>query len=99
MNEPPRSLPRVVLATDQPSFSPPITCSTGTSMPSRKTSLNSRSPVICWIGRTSTPSAPIGIASMVIPRLGRAEGSVRTRAIPQLAKVAYDDHTFCPVTT
>ena len=41
--------------------------STGTSTSSRKTSLNSLSPVIWRSGRTSTPVAVIGIASIEIP--------------------------------
>ena len=71
----------------------------GPPTPSRNTSLNSLSPVIWRSGRISTPGARIGIASIEIPRCGGAPGSVRTRAIPQSAQRACDDHTFWPVTT
>ena len=87
-----------MFATPQPSFSGPMRFSTGTSTSSRNTSLNSHSPVICRRGRTSTPGASIGITSIEIPLCGAAFGSVRTSAIPMSAKVAYDDHTFWPVT-
>ena len=47
----------------------------------------------------STPFAVIGIASIEIPLCCGAFGSVRTSAMPQSAKRAYDDHTFWPFTT
>ena len=56
MNEAPRSLASVVLATRQPACSGPMRFSTGTATSSRNTSLNSRSPVIWRSGRTSTPA-------------------------------------------
>ena len=84
----------VVLAMRQPSFSGPIRLSTGTSTPSRKTSLNSLSPVIWRSGRTSTPFAAIGIASIEMPVCRGASASVRTSPMPQSAKRAYEDHTF-----
>ena len=80
-NVAPRSLASVVFATRQPSCSGPMRCSTGTSTSSRKTSLNSLSPVIWRSGRTSTPFAVIGIASIEIPLCGGASGSVRTSAM------------------
>ena len=98
-NEAPRSLASVVFATRQPSCSGPMRFSTGTSTSSKKTSLNSLSPVIWRSGRTSTPGAVIGIASIEIPLWFGAAGSVRTSAMPQSAKRAYDDHTFWPFTT
>ena len=61
--------------------------------------MNSLSPVIWRSGRTSTPGASIGIASIEMPLCGGASGSVRTSAMPQFANVAYVDHTFWPVTT
>src|SRR6266536_3011745 len=95
-NDAPRSLASVVLATRQPSFSGPKRFSTGTSTASRKTSLNSLSPVSCRSGRTSTPVAIIGIASIDIPLCAASFGSVRTRAMPQSAKRAYDDQHLLP---
>ncbi len=87
-----------MFATRQPSFSGPMTLPTGTSTSSRKTSLNSLSPVIWRSGRISTPFAVIGTASIEMPLWFGALGSVRTSAMPQSAKRAYDDHTFWPDT-
>ena len=53
----PRSWESVELATRHPSCSVPTSWSAGTNTPSRKTSLNSASPVSCTRGRTSTPGA------------------------------------------
>ena len=86
-NEAPRSLASVVLATRQPSCSGPMRFSTGTSTSSRKTSLNSLSPVIWRSGRTSTPFAVIGIASIEIPVVRRRVGVGAHRArCPSSAK-------------
>ena len=71
----PRSLARVVPGhLPSPAFSSPIRFSAGTSTPSRKTSLNSDSPVIWRRGRTSTPSACRGMASIEMPRCFGASG-------------------------
>ncbi len=51
----PRSWDRVELATRHPSFSGPISWSSGTKTSVRNTSLNSASPVSWTSGRTSTP--------------------------------------------
>ncbi|CFR96012.1 Uncharacterised protein [Mycobacterium tuberculosis] len=50
-----RSLASVVRASRQPSFTAPTTISSGTNTLSRKTSLNSESPVISRSGRISIP--------------------------------------------
>ena len=76
----PRSWDRVELATDQPLPASPTSCSSGTKTSSRRTSLNSASPVIWTRGRTSTPSACMSTTRQEIPccRLG-ASGSLRAR--------------------
>ena len=50
-----RSLARVVIATRQPSPSPPSRLASGTRASLKKTSLKAASPVISRSGRTSTP--------------------------------------------
>ncbi|CNM68723.1 Uncharacterised protein [Mycobacterium tuberculosis] len=50
-----RSLASVVRASRQPSLTVPTTISSGTNTLSRKTSLNSESPVISRSGRISMP--------------------------------------------
>ena len=53
----PRSCSSVVIATCQPSPTPPRMFSFGTWTSVKKISLNSGWPVICTSGRTSTPGA------------------------------------------
>ncbi len=48
------------MATRHPPFTSPTTWSFGVRAPSKKTSLNSESPVICSIGRISTPGCSMG---------------------------------------
>ena len=50
-----RSLAKVVTATRHPPFTSPTTIAAGIRTSSKNTSQNSRSPVICRMGRTSTP--------------------------------------------
>ena len=56
----PRSKARVASATRHPSFTSPTTRSAPVRAPSKNTSLNSEVPVICRMGRTSTPGWSIG---------------------------------------
>ena len=92
----PRSWVSVDDDTRQPSFTAPITQSSGTKTSSRNTSLKSDSPVICFSGRTSTPSARMSIANEVMPACFFTSGSVRARQRPQSANWAYDVQTFWP---
>ena len=58
------------------------------------TSLKCDSPVICLIGRTSTPSWRIGKKKNEIPRCLGTSQSVRATSIPYSAVWAPDVHTF-----
>ena len=58
--------------------------------------MKSDSPVICFSGRTSTPSARMSTANAVMPACFFTSGSVRARHSPQSANWAYDVHTFWP---
>ena len=58
---PARSCISVVIATDQPLFSPPTMFSSGIRASSMNSSLNSASPVIWRSGRVSTPSCSMSI--------------------------------------
>jgi hypothetical protein len=58
------------------------------------TSLNSDSPVIWWIGRTSTPGCRIGTIKKLIPLCLGPSQSVRATSMPWSAILANDVHTF-----
>ena len=67
----PRSKARVASATRQPSLTSPTTRSASVRAPSKNTSLNSEVPVICRMGRTSTPALVHGdekIGEPLVPR-------------------------------
>ena len=84
----PRSWVSVDDDTRHPSFTAPITQSSGTNTSSRNTSLKSDSPVICLSGRISTPSARMSTTKAVMPACCFTSGSVRARQRPQSANWA-----------
>ena len=94
-----RSKPRMVSATFQPSPTSPMRMSSPTRTPVRNTSLNEAPPVICRIGRTSSPGASSGTMNAVIPACLGTSGSVRQMANPQGERLAVDVHTFWPSMT
>ncbi len=77
-----RSKPSVALATFQPSPAGPTRMSSPTRTPDRNTSLNDEAPLICRIGRISTPGASIGIRNMVSPACLATSRSVRASSSP-----------------
>ena len=81
------SLPSVARATVQPWSTAPTTSSSGTNTSSKKTSLNSESPVSIPSGRTSTPGAFMSITIVVMPACLGTSGLVRTVARPNAAHV------------
>ena len=89
----------MVSATAQPSFTLPTTLVTGTRTFSRKTSLNSASPVICRSGRMVRPGLFMSTSRKVMPLCLAAVGSVRTRKKPHAATWAMLVHTFWPFST
>ena len=76
------SLPSVARATVQPPSTGPTTSSSGTNTSLKNTSLNSELPVVIFSGRTSTPSACMSIAIIVMPSCLGTSGLVRTVAKP-----------------
>ena len=93
-----RSFIRVVIATAHPCPTGPRIRSTGMTTSSMKISLNSESPVIWRIGRTSTPGACMSMRKYVRPSCLFSDASVRARRMHQSAMWANDDQTFCPLT-
>ena len=93
-----RSPESVALATFQPSPTAPTRCASGTTAPSRNTSLKSTSPVMCRNGRTSTPGWCRSRRKYVMPWRFGTSGSVRASRTPKSARCAHVVHTFCPVT-
>ena len=89
----------MAIATFQPSFTSPTTFALSVRASSKKTSLNSAVPVICFSGRTLTPGWSIGTSMYDRPLWASASGSVRTTAKHQCARCASVVHTFCPFTT
>ena len=67
--------------------------------PEKKTSLNSDPPVICSIGRTSTPSWSMGISRKDSPWWRDEPGSVRAMTKIQSESWAHEVQTFWPSTT
>ncbi|CNI62907.1 Uncharacterised protein [Mycobacterium tuberculosis] len=98
VTEPPpidtRSLPKAAIATRQPSFTPPTTSRSGTNTSSKKTSLNSVSPVISVSGRICTAGSVRSMIIAVMPLCLRTFGSVRTVASPRWQFTASLVHTF-----
>ncbi len=94
--EAPRSKARVPIATFQPAPGSPTTFSAAVRAPSKNTSLNSESPVICTIGRTSTPGWRMGTSRYESPLCFGASGFVRHSTKHQSAFAAPEVHTFCP---
>ena len=84
-------------ATFQPPLTSPTTQSSGTNTLSRKTSLNSASPVISRSGRTSMPGEDMSTRKYVIPSCRGEPGSVRAMQIAQSACLASEVQIFCPV--
>ena len=73
------------MATAQPALTPPMTLSLWVRASVKNVSLNSSSPEIIVIGRTSTPGCSIGHKRNEMPRCFRASGSVRHNTKIQLA--------------
>ena len=86
------------MATFHPSPSPPTTLDAAVRAPSKKTSLNSLSPVIWTMGRTSIPGWCMGTSRYEMPawRRSGSRGRVRARTKHQSAQWASEVHTFWP---
>ncbi len=95
----PRSNPSSAFATRHPSLTSPTTWSRGVRASVKNTSLNSESPVIIRIGRTSTPGWSIGTSRKLMPRCLGAAGSVRARTKIQLARWPAEVQIFWPLIT
>ncbi len=95
----PRSRPRSVEATAQPASTSPTTWSAGVVAPEKKTSLNSLSPDMAVMGRTSTPGWRMSTSRNVMPRCLGAVGLVRARTKIRLASRAREVHSFWPSIT
>ena len=93
------SLPSVARATVQPPSTGPTTSSSGTNTSLKNTSLNSEPPLVIFSGRTSTPSACMSMAIIVMPSCLGTSGLVRTVAKPMPATWAPEVHTFWPLTS
>ena len=87
------------MATAQPPLTSPMTFSFGHRAPVKNTSLNSESPEIILIGRTSTPGWSIGHSRNVMPLCFGTSGSVRVSTKIQLARCPADVQIFCPSIT
>jgi hypothetical protein len=96
---PTRSNMRVVLATAQPLFSPPIRSASATTASSKNTSLKSAWPVISTSGRMVTPGWSSRNANHEIPACLGTSTSVRASNIPRSASMAPELQTFWPVIT
>ena len=84
----------VVIPTRQPLLTPPSACDSCTRTLSKKTSLNSASPVSCRSGLIVMPGSFMSSRKYVMPLcLGRA-GSVRASSIIQSANCANEVQTF-----
>ena len=95
----PRSKPSSVMATAQPLFTPPTTFSFGQTASVKNTSLNSESPEIILIGRTSTPGWRMSTSRNVMPLCLGASGSVRTSRKMWSARCPADVQIFWPLIT
>src|SRR5690625_2174677 len=80
----------------QPPSTSPMRLLSSVTAPSKKTSLNSEVPVICWIGRISTPSCLSGTMMYEMP-LWRGLSLVRQTTKHQSDQCASDVQTFYPV--
>ena len=87
------------MATAQPLFTPPTTSPRGQVASVKKTSLNSLSPEIILIGRTSTPGWSIATRRKLIPLCLGASGSVRARRKMWSARWPDDVQIFWPLIT
>ena len=72
--------------------------SAGTRTSVKNTSLNSASPVISRIGRTSMPGRSIGMMKYEMPRCFDTSPRVRAIRMPNLACAASDVQIFWPFT-
>ena len=77
-----RSFISVVIATVQPSCTPPSTWSAGTRTSSKNTSLNDAPPFICLSGLIVTPGARMSTMNAVMPLCFSASGFVRQMISP-----------------
>ena len=84
----PRSKPSSVMATAQPLLTPPTTSSFGQVASVKKTSLNSLSPEIILIGRTSMPGWRMSTRRNEMPLCFGASGSVRASDEDVVGEVA-----------
>ena len=96
MAAPPRSLPKVVMATRHPLLSPPMTLNNGARAWSMNVSANPLPPVICLIGRNSIPlgdpsSSRMGTSRPSRPSVTRSSApvfAVATTGRPQASACA-----------
>ena len=100
---PTRSKPSVPMATIQPAPSSPRRHAAGMRTSVKKISLNSSSPAMSRIGRTSIPGVfrlrtKAVMPSCFFPR-SIAVGSVRSRNSPHVARWAEEIQIFEPLTT
>jgi hypothetical protein len=95
-----RSCPSRYLATVQPAPSSCTRWSTGTSTPSKNTSLTSRPPSMSASGRKVIPGVRMSISRNEMPSWRRSDSRlVRTRQKIQSAKCACVVQIFWPSTT
>src|SRR5262245_27240960 len=87
------------MATRQPSFIGPTRFCFGTRTLSKKVSLNSEFPVICFRGLTVMPGLCMSTRRKEMPRCFGALESVRTSRIHQSAYCPILVQIFCPLTT
>ena len=73
--------------------------SLGTTTSSRNSSQNSAWPVICVIGRTSTPGERMSTISIEMPRCFGPVSSVRASTPHQRAYWPHETHVFWPLRT
>ena len=92
-----RSDINVVRATAQPAFTSPSRAESGRTTLSKKTSLNSASPVIWRSGRTVTPGASRSATKYGRPRCFGRSGAVLASNMPRLATSPKLVHVFCPL--
>ena len=87
------------MAIFQPSPRSASRFSRGTTTSSRNSSENSAWPVICVIGRTSTPGERMSTISIEMPRWRGPSSSVRASTPHQRAYCPHDTHVFWPLST
>src|ERR1700761_3686666 len=89
----------MVWVTAQPSLTSPMRYRSGTTTSSKKSSQNSPVSSTRLIWRMVTPGRSVGNTNQVRPRCLGTSQSVRARQNPQLARCAWVDQIFCPVST